>query len=57
MRDAMGDKSKAANILHKYYTEKYVRFSAFRREVKAIVLRSNLLRDTALSRNGKLETQ
>ena len=45
---AMGDKSKAVNILHKYYTEKYVRFSAFRREVKAIVLRSNLLRDIAL---------
>jgi len=43
---AMGQKSKAAKILHKYYSEKYNRFSAFRREVKAVVKDSDILRDT-----------
>ncbi|GMQ79861.1 MAG: hypothetical protein BMS9Abin03_306 [Thermodesulfobacteriota bacterium] len=42
---AMGQKNKALKILHKYYSEKYSRFSAFRREVKAVVMDSNLLRN------------
>jgi len=42
---AMGQKSKAIKILHKYYNEKYNRFSAFRREVKAVVTDSELLRN------------
>ncbi|MGD9384356.1 MAG: hypothetical protein PVH55_09920, partial [Desulfobacterales bacterium] len=41
---AMGQKNKAVKILHKYYNEKYNRFSAFRREVKAVVTDSNLLK-------------
>ena len=40
-----GKKSKAIKILHKYYNEKYNRFSAFRREVKAVVMDSDILRD------------
>jgi len=43
---AMGQKNKAAKILHKYYNEKYNRFSAFRREVKAVVTDSNLLKNS-----------
>jgi hypothetical protein len=43
---AMGQKSKAANILHSYYNEKYNRFSAFRKEVKAVVKASDLLRNS-----------
>ena len=43
---ATGNKSKAIKILHKYYNEKYYRFSAFRREVKAVVMDSDILRDT-----------
>jgi hypothetical protein len=43
---AMGQKSKAVKILHKYYNEKYNRFSAFRREVKAVVKDSELLRNS-----------
>jgi len=43
---AMGQKSKAVKILHKYYNEKYNRFSAFRREVKTVVINSELLRNT-----------
>ncbi len=43
---AMGQKSKAVKILHKYYNEEYNRFSAFRREVKAVVTNSELLRNT-----------
>jgi len=42
----MGQKSKAANILHSYYNEKYNRFSAFRKEVKAVVKASDLLRNS-----------
>ncbi len=38
----MGQKNKAVKILHKYYSEKYSRFSAFRREVKAVVKDSDL---------------
>ncbi len=45
---AMDKKSKAVKILHKYYNEKYNRFSAFRREVKAIVKNSDLLRNSSL---------
>lgn len=41
---AMGQESKAQTILRKYYAEKYSRFSAFRREVKAVVEDSKLLR-------------
>jgi len=40
---AMDNKSKAVKILHKYYNEKYNRFSAFRREVKAVVKNSDIL--------------
>jgi len=40
-----GQKSKAVKILHKYYNEKYNRFSAFRREVKTVVTNSELLRN------------
>ncbi len=43
---AMGQKSKALKILHKYYNEKYNRFSAFRREVNAVVKASDLLRNS-----------
>jgi hypothetical protein len=43
---AMGQKNKAVKILHKYYNEKYNRFSAFRREVKAVVIDSELLRNS-----------
>ena len=42
---AMGQKNNAVKILHKYYNEKYNRFSAFRREVKAVVTDSNLLKN------------
>jgi len=42
---AMGQKSKAVKILHVYYNEKYNRFSAFRKEVKAVVKASDLLRN------------
>jgi len=42
---ATGQKSIAEKILHKYYSEKYNRFSAFRREVQAVVMVSELLRD------------
>jgi DNA primase large subunit len=41
----MGQKNKAVKILHKFYNEKYNRFSAFRREVKAVVTDSNLLKN------------
>jgi hypothetical protein len=43
---AMGQKNKAVKILHKYYNEKYNRFSAFRREVKAVGIDSELLRNS-----------
>ena len=43
---AMGQKSKAAKILHSYYSEKYNRFSAFRKEVKAVVKDSDLLKNS-----------
>ncbi len=43
---AMDKKSKAVKILHKYYNEKYNRFSAFRREVKAIVKNSDILKNS-----------
>ena len=42
---AMGQKSKTAKILHTYYSEKYNRFSAFRKEVKAVVKDSDILRN------------
>ena len=42
----LGQKSKAAKILHAYYSEKYNRFSAFRKEVKAVVKGSDLLRNS-----------
>ncbi len=42
---AMEQKNKAVKILHKYYNEKYNRFSAFRREVKAVVKDSDLLKN------------
>jgi hypothetical protein len=43
---AMGQNNKAVNILHKYYNEKYNRFSAFRSEVKAVVKNSDLLKNS-----------
>ena len=43
---AIGEKSKAARILRKYYSEKYNRFSTFRREVKAVVMDSDLLKNS-----------
>jgi tetratricopeptide (TPR) repeat protein len=43
---AMGQTRKAVNILHKYYSEKYNRFSAFRREVKSVVMDSVLLKNS-----------
>ena len=45
----MGQISKAVKILHKYYNEKYNRFRAFRREVKAVVTGSDLLRNCGFS--------
>jgi hypothetical protein len=45
---AMGEKGKAEKILRQYYSEKYNRFSAFRREVKAVVMHSDLLRNSAV---------
>ncbi|MBW2164239.1 MAG: hypothetical protein JRF43_07325, partial [Deltaproteobacteria bacterium] len=41
---AMGQESKALKILHEYYNEKYKRFSAFRREVKSVIMHSDLLK-------------
>lgn len=41
---AMGEKNKAVKLLHLYYNEKYSRFSAFRREVKSVVIGSDLLK-------------
>ncbi len=46
---AAGQKSKAVKILHKYYNEKYNRFPAFRREVKAVVKGSDLLKNIGFS--------
>ncbi|MCD6199952.1 MAG: hypothetical protein J7K15_15530 [Deltaproteobacteria bacterium] len=43
---AMDRKNKAIEILHEYYNEKYNRFSAFRREVKSVVMHSDLLKKT-----------
>jgi tetratricopeptide (TPR) repeat protein len=43
---AMGQKNKATKIFHTYYNEKYNRFSAFRREVKAVVKDSDILRNS-----------
>lgn len=43
---AMGQENKAVKILHKYYNEKYNRFSAFRSEVKAVVKGSDLLKNS-----------
>jgi hypothetical protein len=43
---AMGQKSTAVKILHTYYSEKYNRFSAFRKEVKAVVKSSDVLRNS-----------
>ncbi len=43
---AIGQKKKTAKILHRYYSEKYSRFSAFRRDVKAVVLGSDLLKNS-----------
>jgi tetratricopeptide (TPR) repeat protein len=45
---ARGQKSKADKILLTYYSEKYNRFSAFRREVKAVVAASGLLRNSSI---------
>jgi hypothetical protein len=45
---AIGQKSKAVTILHSYYNEKYNRFSAFRKEVNAVVKDSDLLRNSGL---------
>jgi hypothetical protein len=42
---ARGQENKADRILHTYYSEKYKRFSAFRKEVKAVVKSSELLRN------------
>ena len=46
---ALGQTSKAIKILHKYYNEKYNRFPAFRREVKAVVMGSDLLKTVGFS--------
>ena len=43
---AMDNESKAAKIFHTYYSEKYRRFSAFRSEVKTVVMGSDLLRNS-----------
>jgi len=43
----MGQKNKAAKILHSYYSEKYNRFSAFRSEVKAVVKASDSMRNSS----------
>jgi hypothetical protein len=43
---AMGQKGKAVKILHTYYSEKYNRFSAFRKEAKEVVKDSDLLRNS-----------
>ena len=43
---AMGQKSKAVKILQTYYNEKYNRFSAFRKDVNAVVKDSDLLRNS-----------
>lgn len=41
----MGKESKAEKTLHEYYSEKYNRFSAFRKEVKTVVINSDLLKN------------
>ena len=45
---ARGKKSEADQFLQIYYSEKYNRFSAFRREVKAVVMVSGLLRNSRI---------
>ncbi|MBW1940614.1 MAG: hypothetical protein JRI28_04450 [Deltaproteobacteria bacterium] len=42
---SMDKKTEAVQILNEYYNEKYNRFSAFRREVKAVVMESDLLKN------------
>lgn len=42
---SMDKKTEAVQILHEYYKEKYNRFPAFRREVKTVVMESNLLKN------------
>jgi len=44
--EAMWQKNNAVKILHKYYIEKYCRFSAFRSEVNAVVKNSDLLKNS-----------
>jgi len=46
---AMDQTSKAIKILHKFYNKKYNRFPAFRREVKAVVTGSDLLKNCGFS--------
>ena len=45
---AIGEKSKAKRIIHTFYSEKYNRYSAFRREVKKVVMDSDMLNHLAL---------
>jgi len=45
---AMGKVSKAKKILHEYYSKKYNRFSAFRKEVKTVVMNSDLLKNSGI---------
>jgi len=46
---AMDQTSKAIKILHKFYNKKYNLFPAFRREVKAVVTGSDLLKNCGFS--------
>ena len=41
---AIDQKGKAIEILHEYYSKKYNRFSAFRREVRSVIMYSDLLK-------------
>jgi hypothetical protein len=43
---AMGRERKAEKVLREYYSEKYNRFSAFRKEVKKVVTNSDLLKNS-----------
>lgn len=45
---ATGQKNKAVKIVHRYYHEKFRRFSAFRREVKAVITNSAMLKNADL---------
>ena len=49
MYAAKGDMDKAANTIHEYYKEKFNRHIAFKKEVKKVISRSQLLQNIGIS--------